>query len=117
MLALVPGLITDSTLTKSANQVPNVATQVSAAYCAYRSGWLSDLGLFGLCFAVTVFPEGFIAERLYCMGQNKIRDGVQLFLTGRSENVGTIVELGMSLIRSGVRLVRFTPWGFLAVAA
>jgi hypothetical protein len=37
MLALVPGLITDSTLTKSTNQVPNVATQATFGYCLYMS--------------------------------------------------------------------------------
>ncbi len=36
-LAIMPGLIAGSALA-DAKQVPNVATQVSAAYCAYKSG-------------------------------------------------------------------------------
>jgi hypothetical protein len=42
MLAIMPGLIAGSALTKSAKQVPNVVTQVSAAYCAYKSGLDGD---------------------------------------------------------------------------
>jgi hypothetical protein len=38
MLAIMSGLIAGSALTKSAKQVPNVATQVSAAYCGYITG-------------------------------------------------------------------------------
>ncbi len=37
MLAIIPGMIAGSALT-DAKQVPNVGTQVSAAYCAYKSG-------------------------------------------------------------------------------
>jgi len=49
MLAMIPGMIAGSTLTKSAKQVPNVVTQVSAATCAYITGgdWVS----FGKCMA------------------------------------------------------------------
>jgi hypothetical protein len=42
MLAMTPGLIAGSALTESANQVPNVGTQVSTAYCAYKSGLDGD---------------------------------------------------------------------------
>ncbi len=49
MLAMTPGLIAGSALTESAKQVPNVATQISAAYCAYKSGWFSDRGRFREC--------------------------------------------------------------------
>ncbi len=41
MLAIIPGMIAGSTLT-DAKQVPNVATQISAAYCAYKSGLDGD---------------------------------------------------------------------------
>ncbi len=37
MLAIIPGMIAGSALT-DAKQVPNVGTQVSSAYCAYKSG-------------------------------------------------------------------------------
>jgi hypothetical protein len=54
MLAIIPGMIAGSTLTKSAKQVPNVevpnvVTQVSAAACAYISDGNWDG--FGKCMA------------------------------------------------------------------
>jgi hypothetical protein len=122
MLAIIPGMIAGSALTKSAKQVPNVevpnvVTQASAAYCAYRSGWLSDLNLFGTCMAVTALPAGGLGYYIYRMGKDQIRDGDQVIRTGRRVNDRTIVELGKSLVRSGATLARFTPWGVLAVAA
>jgi len=36
-LAMMPGLIAGTALTKSANQVPNVVTQATIGYCLYMS--------------------------------------------------------------------------------
>jgi len=36
-LAMMPGLIAGTALTKSANQVPNVVTQATVGYCLYMS--------------------------------------------------------------------------------
>jgi len=49
MLAMTPSLIAGSALTTSTKQAPNVATQISAAYCGYKSGGFSnwDWGRFG----------------------------------------------------------------------
>jgi len=47
MLSLMQGMIAGSVLTKSAKQVPNVVTQVSAAACGYVSG--GNLYEFGNC--------------------------------------------------------------------
>jgi hypothetical protein len=52
MLAIIPGTIAGSALTKSANQVPNVGTQASVATCAVvthltSGGWEA----FGACMA------------------------------------------------------------------
>jgi hypothetical protein len=56
MLAIIPGTIAGSALTKSTNQVPNVATQVSTAYCAYKSGL--DGGKFKECMIDFWTPVG-----------------------------------------------------------
>jgi hypothetical protein len=56
MLAIIPGMIAGSALTKSAEQVPNVGTQVSAAYCAYKSGL--DGGRFRECMIDFWTPVG-----------------------------------------------------------
>jgi hypothetical protein len=49
-LAMMPSLIAGSALTKSAKQVPNVGTQVSAAACGYVSG--GNLNEFGKCMVL-----------------------------------------------------------------
>jgi len=63
MLSLMQGMIADSALTKSAKQVPNVeapnvGTQVSAAYCAYKSGL--DGGRFKECMSDFWTPVGVV---------------------------------------------------------
>jgi hypothetical protein len=61
MLAIIPGMIAGSALTKSANQIPNVGTQVTSTYCAYKIGGFRnwDWGRFGECMADMWVP--FIA--------------------------------------------------------
>jgi len=56
MLAIMPGLTAGSALTTSTKQASNVGTQVSAAYCAYKSNW--DWGRFGECMIDFWTPVG-----------------------------------------------------------
>jgi len=69
MLAMMPGLIAGSALTKSVKQVPNVGTQISVAYCGYKSGGFSnwDWGRFGECMLDIWAPAG-VATALMARG-------------------------------------------------
>jgi hypothetical protein len=89
MPAIMPGLIAGSALTKSAKQVPNVATQVSAATCAYVSG--GDWNNFGICMAGI-------------WGDATTYGALSLRATTPSALIGAVV-----------RYVKANPWG-LAVA-
>ncbi len=87
MLAIIPSMIAGSTLT-DAKQVPNVATQVSAAMCAYISD--GNWNNFGKCMA------GF-----WGLGA----------AAGAAKQRGNII----TILRAAVRFVRTHPWG-LAIA-
>ena len=114
MLAIIPGMIAGSALTESAKQVPNVVTQVAGAVCAYQSGWLNDPIKFGVCMAAATLPAGYAAGRVFNMAKDQVREGERLFLSGTSLSSETLIQIGVSLLRSGATLVRFTPWGFVA---
>ena len=88
MLSLMQGMIADSALTKSAKQVPNVVTQVSAATCAYISG--GDWDSFGKCMA------GIWGA------------GITLAVVKQPGNIIRIMRVAASFIRAH-------PWG-LAIA-
>jgi hypothetical protein len=96
MLAIMPGIIAGSALTKSTNQVPNVATQVSIAYCGYMS---------------YTCAQSFLG----CMGEFWIPTGAIL---GTSSGIGVAyITAGEKLdswrlIRTGVRFLRFSALGF-----
>jgi hypothetical protein len=89
MLAIIPGMIAGSALTESANQVPNVVTQVSAATCGYISGGNWDG--FGKCMA-----------------------GIWGFETAHA----TVRQPGnfRIILRVAANFIRTHPWG-LAIAA
>ena len=94
MLAIMPGLIAGSALTKSAKQVPNievpnVVTQVSAATCAYITG--GDWDSFGKCMAGT---WGI---------------GITYAVAKQPGNI-------INIMRVAANFIRTHPWG-LAIAA
>jgi len=116
MLAIIPGMIAGSVLTKSAKQVPNVevpnvVTQVAGAICAYHSGWLSDPIRFGGCMVAATLPAGYAVGRVFNMARDQVREG-RLLIQGTTN--AEIFSIGMSLIRTGATLMRFTPVGFVA---
>jgi hypothetical protein len=94
MLAIIPGMIAGSALTKSANQVPNVVTQVSVATCAFVThvsggGW----NAFGACMAG---------------------------IWGVATTYGALsarAQRAIDLLRVAVRFVRTNPWGLVATVA
>jgi len=93
MLAIIPGIIAGSALTKSAEQVlnvkaPNVVAHVTAGVCGYLSG--GDWGEFGKCMLGMWTPVAMT-------GALSVRGGV------------------ITMMRALVSFVRTNPWG-LAVA-
>ena len=97
MLAIIPGMIAGSALTKSAKQAPNVGTQASAAYCGVTS--YIDGSSFWDCMEDIWVPTGAILGTAAAIGAAAIISGV--------EDLATI----------GVALVRFSAWGFVVAVA
>ena len=100
MLAMMPGMTAGSALTESAKQVPNVVTQISAAYCGY-------IGATGGSF-------------LGCMGEIWLPTGAIL---GTSAGIGVAyITAGKALgswrlIRTGLRFLGFSGKGFVVALA
>jgi len=98
MLAMMTGLIAGSALTESANQVPNVVTQVSFVYCGY----------------IAATGGSFLG----CMGEFWIPTGAIL---GTSTGIGVAhVEVGkilnkQRLLDTGLRFLRFSAGGCCGV--
>jgi hypothetical protein len=101
MLAMMPGLIAGSALTESANQVPNVVTQISLAYCGYIShtGANSFLG----CMREFWIPTGTILGTAAAIGVAHVTAG---------EILGS-----WRLIEIGLRFLRFSKVGFKVAVA
>jgi hypothetical protein len=101
MLAIISGMIAGSALTKSTNQIPNVATQTSVAYCGYTD--YTGGSSFWDCMTDIWIPTGAIL--------------------GTSTGIGTAyVHAGKTLdswrlIRTGLSFLRFSGIGFVAAAA
>jgi len=105
MLAIMPGLIAGSALTTSTKQVPNVVTQVSVAYCGYKSGWFNDWGKFADCMMDLWFPKIPVAIA------SAVGAGAGLVQIGKT--VGS-----WALINAGVRIAGFAGiwgWGIAAL--
>ena len=103
MLAIMPGMIADSVLTKPAIQHHNIGAQASLAYCGYQSGF-SDWWGCGRCMYDIWIPD----LTLTFGGAVAAADR----LTAIGERVGS-----WRLIRTGRRLLRFTGWGFIVAVA
>jgi hypothetical protein len=97
MLAIMPGLIAGSALTKSAKQAPNVGTQASFAYCGVTS-YIDGSSFWG-CMQEIWVPTGAILGTGAAIGTAAIMSGVE------------------ELVTIGVTLVRFSVWGFVAAVA
>jgi hypothetical protein len=116
-LAIIPGMIAGSALTKSANQIPNVVTQVSFVYCGYSSGWWSDLGQFGSCMVAFWAPTIPIIHWLDNKGREDLREGRQTVREGKELRDRELVRIGRQLVRSGASLLRYTKVGIIVVGA
>ncbi len=103
-LAIMPGVIAGSALT-DAKQAPNVVTQVTLAYCGYKSDWFRDGGRFADCARDLWIPDIPVA-----IGST-VGAGYGLVEIGR--RVGD-----RSLVRAGVRIARIGGiWGWGIAAA
>jgi hypothetical protein len=104
MLAIIPGMIAGSVLTKPAIQHHNIGAQASVVYCGYQSGWFSDLWRWGSCMYDLWIPD------------------LTLTFTGLVATSKTLIDIGNTvgswrLIMTGLRLLRFTGWGAIAAVA
>jgi hypothetical protein len=120
MLAIIPGTIAGSALTKSAKQVPNVevpnvATQISAAYCGYITG--GDWGQFGSCMMSMLIPTELYFLGSMAKGGATIWLGKKVTEWGVKRGFEDIVSIGKSLVRTGSYVVRFSVVGALVVGA
>jgi hypothetical protein len=100
MLAMMPGMTAGSALTESAKQVPNVVTQISAAYCGYTS---YTGGSFFSCMRDFWIPTGTILGTSAGIGVAYITAGKALG--------------SWRLIRTGLRFLGFSAWGFVVALA
>ena len=100
MLAIIPGMIAGSALTEPAEQVPNVGTQVSFAYCGYIS---YTGGSFFDCMRDFWIPTGTILGTSAGIGVAYI-------------NAGKALD-SWRLIKTGLRFLRFSKVGFIVALA
>jgi len=115
VLAIIPGMIAGSALTKSAEQVPNVVTQVSVAYCAYIAG--GDWDSFGKCmlgFWAPMVSTLLIVDRL---SHRDLREGRQTIREGKVLRDRDLVRIGKQLVRSAASWMRYTKVGFVVLGA
>jgi hypothetical protein len=101
MLSLMQGMIADSALTKSAKQVPNVVTQISAAYCGYTS-YTGGNSFWG-CMQDIWVPTGTILGTSASIGVAYVTAGKALG--------------SWRLIRTGLRFLGFSGKGFVVALA
>ncbi len=99
MLAITPDMIAGSTLT-DAKQVPNVATQISAAYCGYIG---ATGGSFLDCMRDVWIPTGTILGTSAGIGVVHVTAG---------EKLGS-----WRLIRTGLCFLGFSGKGFVFALA
>jgi hypothetical protein len=101
MLAMMPGMIAGSALTESAKQVPNVGTQISAAYCGYTS-YTGGNSFWG-CMQEIWVPTGTI------LGTSA---GIGIACITAGKALGS-----WRLIRTGLRFLGFSGKGFVVALA
>jgi hypothetical protein len=107
MLAIMPGMIAGSVLTKPAIQHHNIGAQVSLAYRGYKSGWFSDWGK----FVEYVLPYSPIPIGVGAGLAKWVREYIQA-----SREVDSW-RLAMRYLKRGMFPLRISPWGAIITAA
>jgi hypothetical protein len=115
MLAIMPGLIAGSTLTKSANQVPNVVTQATFGYCLYMS--YTGANSLGRCLWETLPPAGAYTLLMMSTGYAGVVIGGRAAKIGAKWGWQDVVRRGKSIVMLGSRIVQFSPIGVAIVRA
>jgi hypothetical protein len=106
MLALVPGLIAGSTFTKSADQVPNVATQATVGYCLY----MSYTGVNSLrCLWETLPPARAYTLLMMDTGYASVVMGEKAAKIGTKWEWQDVVRRGKSIVMQSSRILQFSP--------
>jgi hypothetical protein len=107
MLAIMSGLIASSALTKSANQVPNVVTQATFAYCGYMS--FTGASSFGGCLWETLFPAG--AAVGFYAGSNLATVGAGHLVAKVSARWGwrEVIDVAKAIVLRAGNYLKFTP--------
>jgi hypothetical protein len=114
MLALVPGLITDSALT-DANQVPNVVTQATFGYCLYMS--YTGANSLGRCLWETLLPAGAYTLLMMSTGYAGVVMGERAARISAKWRWRDVVRRGKSIVMQGSRILQFSPIEATIVAA
>ncbi len=114
MLAITLGLIADSALTKSTNQVPNVVTQIIVGYCLYSS--FTGATSFGGCLQEAVAPGlanigGYGTTVITAIG-----GGHLVAWIGSRWGWDDVVSVARTVVLRSSRYLMFSPKLALAVA-
>jgi hypothetical protein len=115
MLALVPGLIAGSTLTRSTNQVPNVATQATFGYCLCMS--YTGANSPGRCLWETLPPAGAYTLLMTGTGYASVVMGEKVAKISAKWKWQDVVRRRKSIVMQGSRILQFSPIGATIVAA
>ncbi len=114
MLALVPGLIAGSALTKSINQVLNVVTQATFGYCLY----MSYTGANSLrCLWENLLPAGAYTLLMTGTGYAGVVMGEKVAKISAKRGWQDVVRREKSIVMQGSRILQFSPIGATIVAA
>ncbi len=107
MLAIMSGLIAGTALTKSVNQVPNVVTQATFAYCGYMS--LTGASSFGGRLWETLRPAGFGIGLYGSSNLATVGAGHLVARIGARWGWQDVIDIARDIVLQGSRFLRFTP--------
>jgi len=114
-LAMMPGLIAGTALTKSANQVPNVVTQATIGYCLYMS--YTGANSLGRCLWESLPPAGAYTLLMMSTGYASVVMGEKVAKIGAKWRWRDVVRRGKPIVMQGSRILQFSPIGATIVGA
>ncbi len=107
MLAIMSGLIASSALTKSTNQVPNVVTQATFAYCGYMS--LTGASSLGGCLWETLLPAGLGIGLYGSSNLATVGAGHLVAKIGAKWGWQDVINIAKDIVLRASRYLKFTP--------
>jgi hypothetical protein len=107
MLAIIPGTIAGSTLTKSTNQVLNVATQATFGYCLYTS--YTGANSLGRCVLENVLPVGGAVLLYAGINYGTAKMGDWIARIGAKWGWRDVIDRVRVIVLQASRFLKFTP--------